>query len=159
MSQEAAKLAGGSPRNTRLAVRAKHAADDNEDDALSDDAISTTDPRKTVINYGDDNIECDVSANIGINDEEAEEDGDNDEDAENEEEGDGDNDQSGDENEEGNEDDSDNEDEDEDEDDNEGTDEDYDEIDNDDYKGDLYDDDESDDDSLVGGKYLVPSIS
>jgi hypothetical protein len=152
--QEAVKLAGGSPRNRRFTARAKRAApDDNKGDALSDDAISTTDPRKTVINYGDDNIECDVSANIGINDEDAEEDGDNDEEAENEEEGDGDNDQSGNENEDGNEDDS----EEEDEDDDEGQDEDYDDINDEDYKGDLYDDDESDDDSLVGGKYRVPS--
>ena len=41
---EAEKLAGGSPRNKRLAARAKRAANDNEGDALSDDAISTTDP-------------------------------------------------------------------------------------------------------------------
>jgi hypothetical protein len=62
--QEAVKLAGGSPRNRRFTARAKRAApDDNEGDALSDDAISTTDPQKTVINYGDDNIECDISAN------------------------------------------------------------------------------------------------
>jgi hypothetical protein len=60
--QEAEKLAGGSPCNKRLAARAQHAAGDNEDDALSDDAIST-DPRKTVINYGDDNIECDDGNN------------------------------------------------------------------------------------------------
>ena len=138
---EAEKLAGGSPRNKRLAARAKRAANDNEGDALSDDAISTTDPRKTVINYGDDNIECDDGNNKGDNDEEAEEDGDND--------------QSGDENEQSSEDDSD--DEDGDEDDNEGEDEDYDDIDDDDYVGELYDDDASDDDSLEGGKYRVPS--
>ena len=37
--QEAAKLAGGSPRNRRFTARAKRAApDDNEGDALSDDA-------------------------------------------------------------------------------------------------------------------------
>jgi hypothetical protein len=71
---EAEKLAGGRPRSTRLAAQAKRAANDEEVDALSDDAISTTDPRKTVINYGDDNIECDVSNNKGDNDEEAEED-------------------------------------------------------------------------------------
>ena len=149
--QEAAKLAGGSPCSRRFTARAKRA---DEGDALSDDAISTTDPRKTVINYGDDNIECDFSTNKGINDEDAEEDGDNDQDAENEEEG-GDNDQSGDENEEDNEDDSD--DEDGDDDDDEGADDDDDDIDDKDYKGDLYDDDESDDDSLMGGKYRVPS--
>ncbi len=34
--QEAAKLAGGSPRDKRLAARAKRAAGDNEDHALSD---------------------------------------------------------------------------------------------------------------------------
>ena len=147
--QEAAKLAGGSPRNRRFTARAKRA---DEGDALSDDAISTTDPQKTMINYGDDNIECDVSTNKGINDEDAEEDGDNDQDAENEEEGDGDNDQSSNENEEGNEDDSD--DEDGDDDDDEGADD----IDDEDYKGDLYDDDESDDDSLEGEKYRVPSV-
>jgi hypothetical protein len=130
---EAEKLAGGRPRSTRLAAQAKRAANDNEVDALSDDAISTTDPRKTVINYGDDNIECDVSNNKGDNDEEAEEDGDND--------------QSCDENEQSGEDDSDDEDGDGDEDD----------IDDDDYVGKLYDDDESDDDSLMGGKYRVPS--
>jgi hypothetical protein len=119
--QEAAKLAGGSPCNRRFTAQAKHAANDNEGDALSDDAISSTDPRKTLINYGDDN-ECDASTNKGINDEEVEEDGDNCHDAENEEEGDGD----GNENEEGSEDDSDDEegDYDEDDDDNEGTDED-----------------------------------
>ncbi len=138
---EAEKLAGGSPHNKRLDARAKRAANDNEGDALSDDAISTTDPRKTVINYGDDNIECDDGNNKGHNDEEVEEDGDND--------------QSCDENEQSGEDDSD--DEDGDEDDNEGEDEDYNNIDDDDYVGKLYDDDESDDDSLEGGKYRVPS--
>jgi hypothetical protein len=163
--QEAVKLAGGSPRNKRLAARAKRAAGDNEDDALSDDAIST-DPWTTVINYGDNNIDCDGGNNEGDNDEEAEneDEGGNDEEAENEDEGgndeeeggeDGDNDQSGDENEQGNEDDSDNEDGD--EDDHEGADEDFDDIDDEDYKGELYDDDESDDDSLEGGKYWVPS--
>jgi hypothetical protein len=165
--QEAAKLAGGSPRNKRLTAWAKRAAaaSDNEDHALSDDVIST-DPRTTVINYGDDNIDCDGGNNEGDNDEEAEneDEGGNDEEAENEDEGgndeeegeeDGDNDQSGDEHEQSNEDDSDNEDGDEDDD--EGQDEDYDDIDDEDYKGELYDDDESDDDSLEGGKYRVPS--
>ena len=167
--QEAAKLADGSPRDKRLPAWAKRAAGDNEDHALSDDAIST-DPRTTVINYGDDNIDCDGGNNEGDNDEEAEneDEGGNDEEAENEDEGgnddeegeeDGDNDQSGDENEQGDEDDSGDEDgdEDEDEDDDEGADEDYDDIDDEDYKGELYDDDESDDDSLEGGKYRVPS--
>jgi hypothetical protein len=69
--QEAEKLAGGSPRNKRLDTWAQRAAGDNEDGALSDDAIST-DPRKTVINYGDDNIECDDGNFEGDNDEEAE---------------------------------------------------------------------------------------
>ena len=125
-----------------------------------------------MINYGDDNIDCDGGNNEGDNDEEAENDdkGGNDEEAENEDEGckdeenedeggndeeegeeDGDNGQSGDENEQGNEDDSD------DEDGDEGADEDYDDIDGENYKGELYDDDESDDDSLKGGKYRVPS--
>jgi hypothetical protein len=103
-------------------------ASDNEDDALSDDTIST-DLRTTVTHYGDDNIECDDDNNEGDNDEEAENDdkGGNDEQAENEDEGcndeenedeggnddddeeeeDGDNGQSGNENEQGNEDDSD----------------------------------------------------
>jgi hypothetical protein len=106
--QETVKLTGGSPCNKRLAARAKRAgaAGDNEDDAFSDDAIST-DPRTTVINYGDDNIDCDGGNNEGDNDEEAENEdkGGNDEEAENEDEGgndeeegeeDGDNDQSGD---------------------------------------------------------------
>ena len=81
-------------------------ASDNEDDALSDDTIST-DLRTTVTHYGDDNIECDDDNNEGDNDEEAENDdkGGNDDDEEEEE--DGDNGQSGNENEQGNEDDSD----------------------------------------------------
>ncbi len=139
--QEAAKLAGGSPRDKRLAARAKCAASDIEDHALCDDAIST-DPRTTVINYGDDNIDCDGGNIEGDNEEEAENDdkGGNDEEAENEDEGgnddeegeeDGDNDQSGDENEHGDEDDSGDEDGDEDEDDDEGADDDYDDIDDD----------------------------
>jgi hypothetical protein len=66
--QEAAKLAGGSPRDKRLPARAKRAAGDNEDHALSDDAIST-DPWTTVVNYGDDNIDCDGGNNDGDNDE------------------------------------------------------------------------------------------
>jgi hypothetical protein len=53
--QEAVKLAAGSPRNIRFTAWAKRAANDNEGDALSDDAISSTDLWKTVINYGDDN--------------------------------------------------------------------------------------------------------
>ena len=138
--QEAEKLAGGSPRNKRLAAPAQRSASDSTDDALSDDAIST-DPRKTVINYGDDNIECDDGNNEGGNEEEAEEDGDSD--------------PSGEENELSDGDDSD--DEDGDEDDKEGDEEDYDDIDDDDYVGELFDDDESDDDSLQGGKYRVPS--
>ena len=150
---EAEKLAGGRPRSTRLAVQAKRAANDEDVDVLSDDAISTTDPWKTVINYGNNTIECDDGNNKGDNDEEAihEDEGDNDEEAEE----DGDNDQSGDEIGQRDEDDSD--DEDGEEDDNEGEDEDYEDIDDDDYVGELYDDDESDDDSLEGGKYRVPS--
>ena len=118
--REAAKLAGGSPRNRRYTARAKRTANANKGDALSDDAISSTDPRKTVIDYGDDN-ECNVSTNKGNDDEVVEEDRVNSHDAENEEEGDGD----GNENEEGNED----------EDEDEGADEDYDDIDDEDYKG------------------------
>jgi hypothetical protein len=38
---EAAKLAGGSPRDKRVAAQAKRAACDKEDDALSDNAINT----------------------------------------------------------------------------------------------------------------------
>jgi hypothetical protein len=147
--QEAAKLAGGRPRDKRLVARAKRAAGDNEDHALSDDTIST-DPWTTVINYGDDNIDCDGGNNEGDNDEEAENE---DEGGNDDEEGGGRwyNDQSSDENEQGDEDG------DEDEDDDEGADEDYDDINDEDYKGELYDDDESDDDSLEGGKYRVPS--
>ena len=48
--REAAKLAGGSPCNKRVAVWAKRSACENKDDALSDDAINT-DPQTTVINY------------------------------------------------------------------------------------------------------------
>ena len=69
--QEAVKLAGGSPCNKRVAAQAKHAVGDNKDDALSDDAIST-DPWTTVINYGDDNIDCDGGNNEGDNNEEVE---------------------------------------------------------------------------------------
>jgi hypothetical protein len=85
----------------------------------------------------------------GCNDEENEDEGGNDE-----EEGEEDSDkgQSRNENEQGNEDDSDD-----DQDGDEGADEDYDDINDENYKGKLYDDDESDDDSLKGGKYRVPS--
>ncbi len=52
-------------------MRAKHAAGGNKDDALSDNANST-DPRTTVINYGNINIDCDGSSSEGDNDEETE---------------------------------------------------------------------------------------
>jgi hypothetical protein len=64
------KHAGGSPCSKRLNVLAKRAAGSNEDDALSENAIST-DPQKTVISYGDNNIDCDGSSSEGDNDEEA----------------------------------------------------------------------------------------
>ncbi len=113
---------------------------------------SSTDPQKTIINYGNDNIVCDDGNNKGDNEEEAEneDEGDNDEEAEE----DDDNVQSRDKNEQSDEDDSD--DENGDEDDNEGEDEDCDDIDDDDYVGELYDDNESDDDSLKGWN-CVPS--